>query len=212
MDEIVDLALDRRVPLRRVPRARLDAMARTDAPQGVIARAASVEEVSLAQLCDSSGGPPFLLVLDGVTDPHNLGALLRSADAAEATGAVLARHRAAHLSPSASKAAAGAVEHLPIAVVPGIASALEELAAAGVWSVGLDPAGERSLFELGLEREPVALVVGSEGKGLSRLVARRCDVVARIPQSPRAASLNVSAAGAIACFEVFRARHAGGTP
>lgn len=205
--EIVDLAAARRVPVRTVGRQRLAAAAATEAPQGVLARAAPLPEADLDALVRPAGDrAPFLLALDGVTDPHNLGALLRSAECAGATGGVLPRHRAVHVTPAVTKAAAGAIEHLPLAVVPGLPAALVELARAGVWTVGLDAGAERSLFDLPLGPEPVALVLGAEGSGLSRLVRQRCDVLVGIPQRGALSSLNVAAAGAIACFEVARRR------
>ncbi|MGH9164072.1 MAG: 23S rRNA (guanosine(2251)-2'-O)-methyltransferase RlmB, partial [Acidimicrobiales bacterium] len=207
LGEIADLANAGRVPVRLVGRGLLAAMARTDAPQGVIAQADALPESDLADLTATvDERPPFLLLLEGVTDPHNLGALARSADGAGVTGLVLPRHRAVHVTPTAAKAAAGAVEHLPMALVPGIAGALSELRKAGVWTVGLDAEADSSLFDLTLASEPVALVVGAEGPGLSRLSRSRCDVVVRIPQSGALRSLNVSVAGALACYEVARRR------
>ena len=205
--EILRLAARGRVPVRMVSRARLDSRAVTEAPQGVVARAAPLEEADLDDLVrPAKGTPPFLLAVDGVTDPHNLGALLRTAECAGVTGVVLPRHRAVHVTPAAAKAAAGAIEHLPIAVVPGLPTALTQLRRAGVWTVGLDAGGDQSLFELELATEPVALVLGAEGSGLSRLVRQRCDVVAAIPQRGALPSLNVAAAGAVACYEVARRR------
>ena len=206
--EIVDLASAARIPVRRVSRARLDGAARTEAPQGVVARADALPEADLETLAKpmADGRPPFLVVFDGVTDPHNLGAVLRSAEGAGATGAVLPRHRATHVTPTVTKAAAGAVEYLPIAVVPGVPAALSALRDAGVWTVGLDEEGERPVYDLDLGREPLALVLGAEGTGLSRLTRQRCDVTASIPLLGRIASLNVAAAGAIACFEIARRR------
>jgi 23S rRNA (guanosine2251-2'-O)-methyltransferase len=206
--EITELATAARVPVRWVGKGQLEHAARTDAPQGVLARAAPLQEVELKSLAKRRpGGPqPFLLVLDGVTDPHNLGALLRTAVSAGATGAVLPRHRAAHVTPTVAKAAAGAIEHLPLAVVSGIPSALGVLSRHGVWSVGLAGDGDQSLFELDLADQPVALVLGAEGKGLGRLTRARCDVVAAIPLFGPLDSLNVAAAGAIASFEFARRR------
>jgi 23S rRNA (guanosine2251-2'-O)-methyltransferase len=199
--EIADLAAAARVPVRRVSRGRLDGDARTEAPQGVLARAEPLTEADLDDLTRPAGSlPPFLLVLDGVTDPHNLGALLRTAVGAGVTGVVLGRHRSAHVTPTVAKAAAGAIEHVPIALVPGIPAALTELARAGVWTVGLAADGARSIHDLDLGDQAVALVLGSEGKGLSRLARQRCDVVASIPLHGPLESLNVAAAGAIAAF------------
>jgi 23S rRNA (guanosine2251-2'-O)-methyltransferase len=207
--EIAELAARSRVPVRRVPRSRLDAAARTDAPQGVVAFAAPLPEVDLDDLVPSAavgGTDPFLLVLDGVTDPHNLGALLRTAECAGATGVVLGRHRAVHVTPTVAKAAAGAIEHLPMAVVPGTPAALAALARAGVWTIGLDRRAPVRLWDLDLATQPVALVLGAEGRGLSRLAAARCDVTVAIPERGSVQSLNVAAAGAVACFEVARRR------
>ncbi len=205
--DIVDLAGELRVPLKRVPRRRLEERARSEAPQGVLASAAPLPEEDLDRLCRTGDGePPFLVFLDGVTDPQNLGALLRTAECAGATGAVLPRHRSASVTPTVAKAAAGAVEHLPLAVVPGIPGALARARELGVWLIGLDAGGDTSAFDLSLATEPVGIVLGAEGRGLSRLTRARCDVVASIPLRGALGSLNVAAAGALACFEVTRRR------
>jgi 23S rRNA (guanosine2251-2'-O)-methyltransferase len=208
LTDIVALAARRGVPVRTVPRDRLAAAATTGSPQGVLAFAHSLPAVSLDELVRGRPGSaaPFLVVLDGVTDPHNVGALLRTAEFAGATGAVLGRHRAAHVTPAVAKAAAGAIEHLPMAVVAGIPAALRTLASANVWTVGLDPGARSSLWDLELASEPVALVLGAEGRGLSRLVGERCDALVAIPQRGATASLNVAVAGALACFAVARRR------
>jgi 23S rRNA (guanosine2251-2'-O)-methyltransferase len=191
--------------VRRVSRSRLDAAAATDAPQGVLAHAQPLQEAGLDELCRAPRA--FLLAVDGVTDPHNLGALLRSAEAAGATGALLARHRAVHITPTVAKAAAGAIEWVPMAVVAGIPAALARAKELGCWVVGLAGDGEESLFDgLAVATEPVVVVVGAEGGGLSRLARARCDVVVRIPMGGRIPSLNVSTAGALALFEVSRRR------
>jgi 23S rRNA (guanosine2251-2'-O)-methyltransferase len=212
LDEIEELARRRRVRVERVSARRLESTARTESPQGVVALAAPVSEVELEDLCRPVGGrPPFLVVLDGVTDPHNLGAVLRSAVCAGVSGAVLPRHRAAHLTPAVTKAAAGAIEHLPMAVVAGVPSALRQLAVRGVWTLGLASEARRSLWDSALADEPLALVLGSEGDGLSALVRKRCDELVAIPQAGAPASLNVSAAAAVACFEVARRRAEAGS-
>ncbi|HWG73162.1 MAG TPA: 23S rRNA (guanosine(2251)-2'-O)-methyltransferase RlmB [Acidimicrobiales bacterium] len=210
-DAVADITAAARqagIPVRPVGRGRLDAAAGTSAPQGVLAFAEPVPEAELADLARRrvGGPPPFLLVLDGVTDPHNLGALLRTALCAGATGAVLGRHRSAHLTPAAVKAAVGAVEYLPIALVSGVPAALAELKAAGVWTVGLDGGGDQPLWGLEVAIEPVAIVLGAEGRGLARLTGQRCDVVVQVPTQGPLGSLNVAAAGALACFEVARRR------
>ena len=208
LEDIVALAQAERVTLREVGRSKFFAQARCEAPQGVLAMAAELPEADLDDLVTTRAGspPPFLVAVDGVTDPGNLGALLRSAECAGATGIVLPRHRAVHITPTVTKAAAGAVEHLPCAVVGGLPAALAELRKAGVWVVGLDGDGDGELWSMPAADGPIALVLGAEGAGLSRLVRQRCDAVVRIPLLGSLASLNVAAAGALACFEVARAR------
>jgi 23S rRNA (guanosine2251-2'-O)-methyltransferase len=218
LDEIEAQARRRKVRVDVVSRARLDAQARTDAPQGVVAQCAPVAPVDLEALCGIGaenarrGREPFLLVVSGVTDPRNLGALLRSAECAGVTGVVLARHRAAHLTPTVTKVAAGAVEHLDFALVGGIPAALSQLADLGVRTIGLAGEAERSLYDLAFDDAPVALVVGGEEKGLAPLVRRRCEAVVAIPQAGTLPSLNVGVAGAVACFEVARQRRSAGAP
>lgn len=208
LGDIVELAGELRVPLRRVSRGKLDAEARTEAPQGVLAHAQPLPEMQLDGLARSVTGQPapFLLALDGVTDPGNLGALLRTAECAGVTGVLLPRHRAVHVTPTVTKAAAGAIEHLPMALVGGLPSALSDLSKLGVWTVGLDDGADRSLFDLDLGDEPVTLVLGAEGSGLARLTRQRCDQVVAVPMGGRLGSLNVATAGALACFEVVRRR------
>lgn len=219
LDDIGELAEAARVPVHRVAKGRFAAEARCDAPQGVLARAAPLPEINLDQLIADStpadqvnhterrrAHAPFLVALDGVTDPGNLGAVLRSSECAGATGAVLPRHRAVHVTPAATKAAAGAIEYLDIALVGGLPAALARLRDAGVLVIGVDTAASTTIYELPPVDGPVCLVFGAEGPGLSRLVRQRCEVLVNIPLRGRLASLNVSAAAALACFEVARAR------
>jgi 23S rRNA (guanosine2251-2'-O)-methyltransferase len=205
--DLVELAADLRVPVRRVSRTKLAGEARTDAPQGVVAHADALPEADADELAaHRTGRAPFLLAVDGVTDPGNLGALLRSAECNGVTGVLLPRHRAVHVTPAVTKAAAGAVEHLPMAIVAGLPAALERLKAKGLWIIGLDGAGDTPVHDLAVAADPVVLVLGAEGSGLSRLVRQRCDVVAAIPLRGQLAALNVAAAGAIATYEVARRR------
>ena len=209
LEDIVSRAERLRVPVRRMPRGRLEAMARTEAPQGVVAHAQPLPEADLDDLCGGASPAPFLLALDGVTDPQNLGALLRAAEAAGVTGVVLPRHRAVHVTPAVAKAAAGAIEYLPIALVGGLPAALLRAKELGVWVVGLVTQGGENLFGLSIGEASVTAVLGAEGHGLSRLVTARCDLLATIPLHGRLASLNVSAAGAVALFELARQRQRG---
>jgi 23S rRNA (guanosine2251-2'-O)-methyltransferase len=207
--ELLDLAAKEGVPVTTVPRSVLDGHAETGAHQGVAAVVTRLESIGLDELLAvplAGPEPPFLLALDGIEDPHNLGALVRSAGAAGCHGVILPRHRSAPLSATAMKSSAGALEHVPIAEVANLTRALERLRAAGLWCIGLDGAAETSLFDLQLADEPVCVVVGSEGAGLHRLVRETCDVLLRIPMAGQVASLNASVAGAMALFEVRRRR------
>lgn len=204
LDEIEREARRQRLPLLSVPAGRLEREARTEGHQGVVARAARVPTVSLDELLRVDD--PFLLVCDGVTDPRNLGAMLRSAEGAGVTGVVLPRHRSARLTPAVAKTAAGAIEHLAFCDVPGVPSALADLARAGVLTVGLAGESRESLYDLDLSRAPVALVVGGEERGLSTLSRRRCVKVVALPQHGALESLNASVAFSVAAYEVARQR------
>jgi 23S rRNA (guanosine2251-2'-O)-methyltransferase len=219
--DIRELAESHRVPLNVVGRGRFSAKARSEAPQGVLALAAPLPEADIDDLIagrrvlsDTSARRgdrdpsvlPFLVALDAVTDPGNLGAILRSAECAGVTGVLLPRHRAVHVTPAATKAAAGAVEYLPIAVVGGLPAALARMRDAGVHVVGLEGQAATSLYDLARPQGPVCVVLGAEGPGLSRLVRERCDQLVAIPVHGRVGSLNVSAAAALACFEIARRR------
>lgn len=207
LEEIRALAFDRGIAVRAVNAQQLRSAAFTEAPQGVLAHA---EPVASADVDDLLAAPQaFLLALDGVTDPGNLGAMLRSASAAGVTGVVVPKSRSVRLTPAAVKAAAGAVEHVPIALVGGIPQMLDRARRAAVWTVGLDADGPTSLFDLPVADQPLVLVVGAEGRGISRLARDRCDVVTRIPMVGPMESLNVGAAAAVACFEILRHRAGG---
>ena len=205
LEDIEELSRELRVPHKAVTRRGFQAEALTESHQGVLARAEAVPSVELDRLAKKPGA--FLLVLDGVTDPGNLGAILRTAECAGVTGVVLPKHRAVHLTPTVTKTAAGAVEHLPMALVGGIPAALRVLSELGVRTIGLDAGGDVGMFDLPIAPDDrVALVLGAEGDGLSRLVRERVDHLAAIPLSGRLNSLNVAMAGAVACFEVVRRR------
>ena len=210
LDEIEKLARRTNVRLETVSKNKIDAHAATDAPQGVIAYAEPIKPLAIADLCEPRGTrEALLLVVSGVTDPHNLGSLLRSAECAGVTGVVVAKHRCAHLSPTVAKAAAGALEYLDFSVVGGIPNALLSLRSFGVVTVGLAASSPRSIYETELPRAPIALVVGGEERGISPLTLRRCDYVLSIPQYGSIESLNVAVAGAIGCFQVARCQSAG---
>lgn len=205
LEDIRQLAAEARVPVRELGKGAFESDSHTDSAQGVIAEADPIPTIDLDDLLDETA-VPFLVMIDGVTDPHNLGAIFRTADAAGATAIVLPRHRSARISATVAKTAAGAVEHVPIVTVAGVPAAIARLKERNVWTVGLDESGTRSIFELDLAPEPICLVLGSEDSGLSRLTRERCDQLVSIPMRGGVASLNVSAAAAIAMFEVTRRR------
>jgi 23S rRNA (guanosine2251-2'-O)-methyltransferase len=206
MADLVALARRRGVTVQEVDAEVFQRMARTRTPQGVIALAAAHAFVDLDAILGAAGErgeAPFLLLLDGIEDPGNLGAILRSADAAGVHGVVVTKHRAVGLTPTVASASAGAIEHVPVAQVTNLSRAMEMLKRAGVWVVGADASGAETLYDAELI-PPVALVVGGEGRGLSRLVRERCDRLVRIPMHGRTASLNASVAAGILLFEVRR--------
>lgn len=204
--QLIGEARRRGIPVQEVDARVVDRLARTRAPQGVIAYAAAhamVEVDDLLRLARDRGEPPFVLLLDGVEDPGNLGAILRSAEAAGVHGVVIPRHRAVGLTPAVAAASAGAIEHVPVAQSPNLSRAIDLLKGAGVWVVGADQGAGQVIFDAAL-RPPIALVAGGEGRGLGRLVRERCDLLVRIPMHGATASLNVSVAAALALFEVRR--------
>src|SRR5271165_7012873 len=194
------------VPVKFLTRMELDRMAGNAAHQGVCAVTSAKQYSDLDDVIDGKRGRySFVLVLDGVEDPHNLGALIRTADAAGADGVVIPERRAVGLTGTVVKASAGASEHLPIARVTNISRTLEELKERGLWIVGLDERGAQSYDELDYNMH-CAVVLGAEGKGLHDLVRKRCDFLVSIPMYGRVPSLNVSVAGAIVMYEVARQR------
>lgn len=207
--EIVRLGEQQAVPIHEIPRRELESRSITRNPQGVIALAASFRYASLEDLverAESSGDAALLVALDGVTDPQNLGALARSAEAASAHGLVVPQRRSAGVTPAAEKAAAGALEHLPVAQVTNLTRALEDMKSHNIWVVALDATSGTTIYDLDVATDPLCLVVGGEASGVSRLTRERADVVAHIPMGGRIASLNASAAGAVALFEIRRRR------
>ena len=205
--QLLDAASRAGVAVRHVPRDALDASAHGRAHQGIVAEVTAMPPATLDQLARGGAGadPPLIVVLDGVEDPQNVGAIIRTVDAAGGTGVVRQTRRAAPLDGAVAKASAGAVHHVPVADVVNIARALDELKRLGVWTVGLDADAETTDYDLDLASS-IAVVVGAEGHGLRRLVRERCDFVAAIPLAGHVSSLNVSAATPIFLFEAVRQR------
>lgn len=210
-EEIVKLARERNIPVRFEERAQLDRLAGSKDHQGVIAIAAAraagtLEEIlATANKDKDHGGKGLIVLLDGVEDPHNLGAIVRTALAAGAHGVVIPERRAAGLTDAVARASAGALAHLPVAKVTNLAQTMEELKEAGYWLVGLDEHAEKNYTEVDY-RSPVGIVLGGEGKGLHDLTRKRCDFVVKLPTTGPVKSLNVSVAAGVVLFEALRQR------
>ena len=208
--EVLAAAVEKGIPIKRVPREALDRAARGGVHQGVVADVDELrEDWSIKELVRQASGTPLLIVLDGIEDPQNVGAIFRTANAVGADGVIVQSRRSAALGGAAAKASAGAIAHVRIAEVVNIARALDELKELGVWTVGL--AGEATTLYYSIDlTAPTALVLGAEGTGLRRLVREKCDWLARIPMVGQVGSLNVSVAAGVALFEVARQRGSGG--
>ena len=209
--EVRELAHRAGVQVSAVDEATLDRLTAGERHQGVVAELlprAADPETQLEEALEAAGDAPLLLVLDGVQDPHNLGACLRSADAAGVAAVLVPRDRAAGLTPVVRKVAAGAAETVPLVAVVNLARTLRELKERGVWLVGTDDSAEKTLYEADLKGS-VALVMGSEGEGMRRLTRECCDQLVSIPMAGAVESLNVSVAAGVALFEAVRQRSAG---
>lgn len=205
MRQLFELAAGAGVAVRRAEAAELDRAARGGRHQGVVAEIDEGRDYGVAELVAGASRPALLVVLDGVEDPHNFGAILRVADAAGADGVIRQTRRAAALDGAAAKASAGALAHVRVASVVNIARALEELREANVWTVGLAADAPLSYSEVDFT-QPSAIVLGAEGSGLRRLVRERCDLLASLPMRGHVDSLNVSVAAGIVLFEALRQR------
>jgi 23S rRNA (guanosine2251-2'-O)-methyltransferase len=202
---LLQVAAAQRVGVEHVTAELLARQSRGGVHQGVVAEVAERQAYSVEELVHGAASVPLLVVLDGIEDPHNVGAILRTADAAGADGVIIQSRRAAALDGAAAKASAGAVAHVRVAEVVNIARAIDELKALGVWTVGLAAGTETRYDSLDL-RGPTAIVVGAEGAGLRRLVREKCDFLAAIPMRGHVDSLNVSVAAGVMLFESVRQR------
>jgi 23S rRNA (guanosine2251-2'-O)-methyltransferase len=209
--EILSRARDAGIRVERVPRERLASLAEGGVHQGVVAELRGFQYAEVADLleaAEASGRPPLIVVLDGIQDPHNLGAIIRSAHALGAHGVVIGKDRAVPVTGLVAKASAGAVEHCPIARVVNISRALEELKEAGVWVAAADIDSPEPLWKARLDG-PLAIVVGAEGAGVREGVLKHCDFRLRIPMAGQVGSLNASVSAAILLYEVARQRGGG---
>lgn len=206
IQRIVQLSRESGVPVRSLPRDQLTRLAGTAGHQGVAAVTAEKQYSDLEGiLATKRGKHTFMLVLDGIEDPHNLGAILRTAEGAGVDGVVLPERRAVGVTATVVKASAGASEHLPIAKVTNIGRAIEELKSRNIWTVGLDERGSKTYDEIDYKMD-CALVLGAEGHGLHEQIRKKCDFLVSIPMLGKVASLNVSVAGGVVMYEVARQR------
>ena len=205
LGHIASRAREAGVVVVEADRRKLDAMSRTHSHQGVIALAAVREYVSILDAAAAKGEPPLLVVCDEISDPHNLGAILRTAECAGAHGLIIPKRRSAGLTAIVGKTSAGAVSYLPVARVANLTSVLKDLKKQGVWIFGTAAGASTDLYSADL-KGPAAIVIGSEGDGMSRLVAENCDFLVSIPMKGHISSLNASAAAAILLYEAVRQR------
>lgn len=206
--QIVSMAVDTGVALTYAPRQELDRVISNH--QGVVAEAAPYPYIDLDDILSFSAAQeraPLLLLLDLLQDPQNVGSLLRTAEAVGVHGVIIPRRRAVGITPVAVSASAGAVEHLRVAQVTNLARTIDELKRHDLWVAGLEPDAAAQLYDQADLRGPLALVVGSEGSGLRRLVREKCDFLLRLPMRGRVASLNAAVAGSVALYEIERQRH-----
>lgn len=205
---IIGEARSKGITAQEIDKRKLDSMSITGAHQGIVAMVAAVEYKSIDDIlavAKARDEQPLIILCDGVTDPHNLGAIIRTAEIAGAHGVVIPKRRSAGLNAACAKAAAGALEYLPVAKVSNLAQALQELKRKGVFAFAADMDGEKSLFEADFTMA-CAIVIGGEGEGISALVKKECDFVVSIPQKGKIPSLNASNAAAILLFEALRKR------
>ncbi|HEX7065072.1 MAG TPA: 23S rRNA (guanosine(2251)-2'-O)-methyltransferase RlmB [Bacillales bacterium] len=212
MQPIIRLAKHQGLYVQPVPKQKLDQLAGGSNHQGVVASVAAYRYAEMDELfkrAADKGEEPFFVILDEIEDPHNLGAILRTADAAGVHGAIIPKRRSPGLTSVVAKASAGAVEHVPVVRVTNLARTMDELKKRGLWFSGADAAGEQDYrdadFDLAL-----GLVIGNEGKGISRLIKDKCDFLVRLPMAGRVSSLNASVASALLMYEVYRKRNARG--
>jgi 23S rRNA (guanosine2251-2'-O)-methyltransferase len=208
INQIISSAREKGIVIQEVERAKLDSISETHGHQGVIALAAVRNYVDVDDILNAArekGEAPFIIILDGIKDAYNLGSILRTSDAAGVHGVIIPKRRAVGLTPVVSKASAGAVEYVPVARVTNIVQTIEYLKSRNVWVVGTDMSGENSFYISDLTG-PVALVIGSEGEGMNRLTAEKCDFLVNIPMRGQISSLNAAVAGAIVMYEVLKQR------
>lgn len=208
MAKVIQLAKERGVLIQHAPRKKLDQLINNNNHQGVVASVAAYTYATIDDLfavAEAKGEDPFFLLLDEIEDPHNLGSILRTADATGVHGVIIPKRRAVGLTQTVAKASTGAIEHVKVARVTNLARTMDELKNRGIWFVGTDASGKEDYREASFTM-PLGLVIGSEGKGISRLVKEKCDFLIRIPMVGHVTSLNASVAASILMYEVLRRR------
>ncbi|MCL5780058.1 MAG: 23S rRNA (guanosine(2251)-2'-O)-methyltransferase RlmB [Firmicutes bacterium] len=208
LSEIINLAREKNIPIQMVERTNLDKLNPGAPHQGVVAYAAAKEYVEVEDILEiarARGEDPFIVMLDEINDPHNLGAILRTVDAAGAHGVIIPQRRSVALTSTVAKASAGAVEYVPVARVTNLDQTIRQLKNQGIWVVGADMEGPQIHWKAKLTG-PLLLVIGGEGKGIGRLIKERCDMLVRLPMAGRGESLNASVAAALLVYEVVRQR------
>lgn len=208
--KILAMAKENKVIIQEVDRHKLDEMSESHAHQGVIAITSDYRYYDLDEILEiprQKGEDPFFIILDGITDPHNLGSIIRTADAVGAHAVIIPKRRSVQITPIVAKASAGAVEYLPVCKVTNIVNTIKTLKENGLWIAAVDMDGQ-TFYQQNLGG-PLGLVVGSEGEGISRLIKQNCDFTVSMPMSGNVTSLNASVAGGILLYEVYRQRNAG---
>ncbi|SFE69483.1 23S rRNA (guanosine(2251)-2'-O)-methyltransferase RlmB [Peptostreptococcus sp. D1] len=206
--KIIAIAKEKSIVIQNVDRHKLNEMSESHSHQGVIALTTEYKYYELdeiLQIARSKGEDPFFIILDEITDPHNLGSIIRTADAVGAHAVIIPKRRSVHITPVVAKASAGAVEYVPVCIVTNIVNTINTLKENGLWIAAVDMDG-KTFYEQNLSGA-LALVVGSEGKGISRLVKKNCDFTVSMPMSGNVSSLNASVAGGILLYEVYRQRN-----
>lgn len=208
IQQIVGLAKESNVMVQYVPKKKIEQMV-SENHQGVVASVAAYQYAEIDDLfhrAEQKGEDPFILILDELEDPHNLGSIMRTADAAGAHGIIIPKRRAVGLTSTVAKASTGAIEHIPVARVTNLSRAVDELKERGVWVAGTDAKGKQDFRQLD-GTLPIGLIIGSEGKGMSRILRDKCDFLVQLPMIGHVTSLNASVAASILMYEVYRKRH-----
>ncbi len=206
--KIIAMARSKKIIISEVEKAKLDMMSETKSHQGVIAIAPVKDYASVEDILNKSkekNKPHFIIIADRISDPHNLGAIIRTANAAGADGVIISKHDSASVTPTSAKASAGAVEYTPVARVTNLSQTIEKLKENGIWVIGADMNGENTIYTQDFSGN-IAIVIGSEGEGIAPLIKKKCDFLVKIPMLGEVTSLNASVAGALMIYEVVRKR------